>query len=253
MGDLILSELPLLPIVRVLAVATSFPILAGPGAPRIIRIAVGFVLAFLLIPRPLLQDPGDLQGVSLLLALPFEMMVGLTIGYAFALLFHSLAIAGDFLGQEMGLNAASQIDPISGRPVPLLARLFEVIGLVFFVEMGGMRLLLQTVKTSFVAVPVGILARPGQIGQALTQLSTETVVTGIAIALPAGLLLMLLTMFTTIAARVLPKLHIFDFAYAIRMMVAIFLVGLMLPRLIPATTQFSNTIVQMLRYGLSTG
>ncbi|MFH0946376.1 MAG: flagellar biosynthetic protein FliR [Planctomycetota bacterium] len=253
MGDLILSQLPILPVVRVLAVATSFPILAGPGAPRLIRIAVGFVLAVMLIPRPLLQNPGDLSGVSMLLALPFEIMVGFAIGYAFALLFHALAIAGDFLGQEMGLNAASQIDPVSGRPVPLLARLFEVIGLVFFMEMGGMRLLLETVKTSFVAVPVGILARPGQIGRTLTELSTETVVTGIAIALPAGLLLMLLTMFTTIAARVLPKLHIFDFAYAVRMMMAIFLVGLLLPRLIPATTQFMTMIVQALRYGLSTG
>ena len=250
MGTALLDQLPILAVVRVLAVVTSFPILAGPGSPRLVRIMVGIALALVLVPEPYLQPHPGLTGTGLLLSLPFEMMVGLAIGFAFSLLFHSLAVAGDFLGQEMGLNAASQIDPISGRPVPLLARLFEVIGLVFFVELGGMRLLLKSVRASFDLVPVGILADPGQLGRSLTRLSTETVVTGIAIALPAGLLLMLLTLFTTISARVLPKLHIFDFAYAIRMLVAIFLVGLLLPRLVPASVQFTQQIVAVLGQSL---
>lgn len=252
MNEALLAQLPILPVFRVLAVATSFPILAGPGAPRLVRLAVAFVLALVLVPGAHHQSRADLTGVGLLLCLPFELMVGLAIGYAFALLFHALAIAGDFVGQEMGLNAASQIDPISGRPVPLLARLFEIIGLVFFMELGGMRLLLTSVRASFDVIPAGILAEPGRLSRGLTQLSTETVVTGIAIALPAGLLLMLLTMFTTIAARVLPKLHIFDFAYAVRMLVAIFLVGLLLPRLVPASTQFTRQIVDLLQQSLVT-
>lgn len=237
-----LSSLPILPLFRVLAVATAFPILAGPGAPRNVRLAVSLALSCVLIPFPFHRAQLALDPITTLVAVPLEVLIGLSIGYAFSLLFHALAVAGDFVGQEMGLNAATQIDPISGRPVPLLARLFEMIGLVMFVEFGGLGLMLETVRTSFELLPSGSLTDPGRIAGALASTSLDTISVGIAIALPAGLLLMLLTLFTTIAARVLPKLHIFDFAYAIRMLVAIFLVALLLPRLLPASIRFVHQI-----------
>lgn len=246
----LLAAVPVLPLARVLSVATAFPLLAGPGAPRQVRIGTALALACVLVPLPFLVPQPALTPARLLLLLPFEVFLGLAVGFAFSLLFHTLAVAGDFLGQEMGLNAASQIDPVTGQPVPLLARLFELIGLVLFVELGGLRLMLHTIRHSFLLVPPGALAEPGALGERLAQLCAGSVSAGIAVALPAALLLLLLTLFTTITARVLPKLHIFDFAYAIRMLAAIFLVALLLPRLVPAMIQFTDRIVDALGGGL---
>ncbi len=233
--DVWLQELPILPIARVLAVASAFPLLAGPGAPKMVRLATALILALVLVPAPFgVSTVGRPGPIATLALLPFELGIGLAIGFGFSLVFHLLGVAGDFLGQEMGLNASSQIDPVTGRSVPLLARLFEALGLILFVELGGLELLLRTVRESFALVPPGALAAPELLATTLAADSIDVVTRGIALALPGAILLLVLTSFTTIAARVLPKLHIFDFAFAIRMFVAILLVSLLLPRLVPA-------------------
>ncbi len=241
----IFERFPVLPLVRMLAVATAFPMISGPGASRNIRVTVALVFGLAVTPVPA-PPSTTLTPEATLAALPFEILIGFTIGYSFALLFQVLAIAGDFLGQEMGLNTASQIDPISGRSVPLLAQLFETVGLVLFVEFGGFALLLRTVKDSLVTLPPGALIQPLLVSGQLTELTVSSIRAGIAIALPAGMLLLVLTIFTTITARVLPRLHIFDFAYALRMIGAILLVALLLPRLVPHMLSFTTLMHERL-------
>ena len=247
------ESIPILSSMRVLAVATSFPVLAGPGTPATVRLWVSAVLAMLVVPMPFSSAAPPLSPMESLLALPMELLIGLSIGFAFSLVFHMLAVAGDFAGQEMGLNAASQIDPVTGRPVPLLARLFEVLGLVLFVEIGGFGLLLRTIELSFDAVPVGSYLVPTRFTGTLAEACTSAITAGVTIAVPAGIVLLLLTAFTTITARTLPKLHIFDFAFATRMMAAIFLVSLLLPRLLPAIEDFLLELIERLRYALLGG
>ncbi len=251
MDGLTLQQLPLLPLVRVLGVATAFPILAGPGAPRLVRLAVALALACVLVPFPLSRAQLALSPLATACAVPFEILIGMAIGFAFSLLFHALAVAGDFLGQEMGLNVASQIDPDSGLPVPLLARLFELIGLILFVELGGLGLMLRTVRGSFTLIPAGAAVRPVQLLQPLGEGCGAAIAWGVGIALPAGLVLMVFTVFTTIAARVLPKLHIFYFAYALRLLLAIFLAALVLPRLVPFIARFTEQICAWVQCGLA--
>lgn len=218
-----------------------------------VRLYVAMSLCLVLVPLPFSDAHAaqpDLSPVEMLLALPMEIMIGLSIGFTFALVFHMLAVAGDFAGQEMGLNAASQIDPATGRSQPVVARLFEVLGLVIFTEIGGISWLLHTTKASFLAVPSGSYIEFDVIAGTLMDLSIQAINIGITVALPAGVVLLLLTMFTTITARTLPKLHIFDFAFAARMMAAVFLISLLLPRLIPAISNYSVTVTEAILIAL---
>lgn len=243
----LLEQIPVLPVMRVLAMAVSFPALAGPSAPPMVRLYVAISLCLVLIPLPFsaaFHAQPTLSPVAMLLALPMEFMIGLSIGFAFALVFHMLAVAGDFAGQEMGLNTASQIDPLTGRSQPVVARLFEVLGMVIFVEIGGMSWVLHTMKASFTAVPSGSYIHIERITGTLMEQSISAITVGITVALPAGVVLLLLTMFTTITARSLPKLHIFDFAFAARMMAAVFLISLLLPRLVPAIHSYSVEVTE---------
>jgi len=244
------NELPVLPAARVLAVATGFPLLAGPGAPMHARLAIAGALAFVLVPRDLELAQVVLSPAATMLALPFEFMIGAAMGYAFSLVFHLLAIAGDFAGQEMGLNSANQIDPTTGQPVPLLSRLFEAIGFVIFAEAGGLTALLRTIRASFDLLPSGAVLVPDRFGANIAGASTLAIQAGIALALPVALALFLVTVFTTVASRALPRLHIFDFALAVRLMIAIGLLTLVIPQLVPAISRFSDTIAQAVHTGL---
>jgi flagellar biosynthesis protein FliR len=234
----LLDLVPVLPALRVLAVATAFPLLAGPGTPRMVRLGVGLSLAVLVLHS---LKPGPALSVqALLLVVPFELLLGLALGYVFSLPFDMLAVAGDLLGQEMGLNTATQFDPVTGRAVPLLARLFEIIGLVVFVEAGGMQLLLRTLEASFHVIPPGSIADPPRLFAALVESSTHAIAKGVELALPVAAVLMVITVATTFIARSVPKLHVMDFAYAARLMLALLLVALLLPRLVPAFSRFSD-------------
>lgn len=250
--DALLSQLPILPVARVLAVATAFPLLAGPAAPRNVRMSTSLALALILIPTPIPLQTDYLNAgpIGTVLLLPFELAIGFAIGFGFSLVFHLLGVAGGFLGQEMGLNTSSQIDPVTGLSAPLLARLFEAVGLILFVEVGGLELLLRTVRQSFTLIPPGVLADPSVLAAMLATNSLDVITRAISVALPGAILLLTLTSFTTIAARVLPKLHIFDFAFAVRMLVAIVLVSLLLPRLVPAVRDMGIHIHEQLTHSL---
>lgn len=250
----LLDNIPILPVMRVLAVVVTFPALAGPATPKLVRLYVGLSLCLVLVPLPFDPDAPHgprLSPVATLLALPMELLIGFAIGFAFSLVFHMLAVAGDFAGQEMGLNAAAQIDPQTGRPVPLIARLFEMLGLVMFAELGGTAWLLHTVRASLEAVPSGSWIPVLPVSATLAERSIAAISVGVTVALPAGLVLLLLTVFTTVAARTLPKLHIFDFAFAARMMAAVFLVSLLLPRLAPAIGSFGISVTDAIGAALS--
>lgn len=246
----LLEGIPLLALARLSAVAAGFPMLAGPGAPRHVRLAVALTLAFVLVPAGSAAGPtADPRVVAVFL--PFEVLTGLAIGWAFALGFHVLAMAGDFLGQEMGLNTQTQIDPATGRPVPLLARLLEALGLVLFVETGGLEFLLRAVRGSFEVLPPGATVPPTLLAGVMAGDTVATIGAAVALALPAAAVLLVLTTFTTIAARVLPRLHVFDFAFAVRMLTAIFLISLILPRFAPVLAQWSGRLHRHLLEGLA--
>ncbi len=247
----LIAQYPVLPAVRVFAVATGFPLLAGPGSPMHARLSISAALAFVLVPRDLDASQVILSPLETILAVPLEFLLGATIGYAFSLVFHVLAVAGDFAGQEMGLNSANQIDPTTGQPVPLLARLFEAVGFVVFAEAGGQASLLRTVRGSFDLLPSGALLRPDRFGANIAGASTLAIEVGIGLALPVAVSLFLITVFTTIAARALPKLHVFDFALALRLMIAIGLVALLVPRIVPIVSGFSETIAVAIHGGLT--
>lgn len=234
----VLDGLPILPVFRVLAVATAFPLLAGPGAPRMVRLAIALTLSLLILQS--VPSTPALSVSAMLILVPFEVLLGLALGYLFSLPFEVLAVGGDLLGQEMGLNTATQFDPVSGRAVPLLARLFEILGLVFFVEAGGMQLLLRTVAASFEVVPPGSILDPNLLYESLIETTTHAVAAGIQLALPAAAVLMIVTVATTFIARTVPKLHVLDFAYAARLMLALVLVAALLPRVLPAFSNFAD-------------
>lgn len=246
----LLAGMPILPAIRTLAVVTGFPLLAGPGAPMHARLAVAAGLSFVLIPNTSMLPAEPLTLERFMLCAPFEFLIGTAIGYAFALVFHMLTVAGDFASQEMGLNAASQIDPTTGQNQNLLARLFEALGLIVFAEAGGIDSLLRLVRGSFDLLPPGALLDASRLGDNLVKASVLAIRIGLGLALPVALALFLITIFTTISARALPRLHIFDFAIALKLMIAIALVGLLLPRIAPGVAQMSAIVTDAVAYAL---
>jgi flagellar biosynthetic protein FliR len=235
-----------LPTLRVLSVASAFPFLAGPGTPRLARLGAALALALVLVGPAVSAAVPPLPPAGLLLAAPNEILVGLAIGAAFSFVFSALFVAGEFLGQEMGLNAASQIDPVTGRNVPILARLFEALGVVLFVEIGGLAALLRTVRASFDGIPPGSFVPPTRLAGALVEAATASIGVGIRIAVPVVFVLLLVTLFSTVALRALPRVHLFDFAYSIRILVALLGLVVLLPRLVPAIDGFTAAVMERL-------
>ncbi len=242
MDAALLDQIPILAVLRLLAFAVGFPLFAGPGSPRHVRLVVTLVLALVVIPTASL-GPAT-HGASLVIAVPLEVLLGLALGYAFSLPFHALTITGELLGQEMGLNTAAQIDPVTGRASPLMSRLFEMLGMVLFVEFGGFALLMRTLRASFELAPAGAIAHPTAWIQPMIAGSTAAVTHGVGTAFPVAALLLLLTFFAAVASRVLPRLHLFDFAWAVRLMAAMVLIVLILPRIGPRLLDFTQDVVE---------
>ncbi len=222
-------------VIRVLAALSVLPTFGSGPAARYLKVALGLFLGFIVAVsrgHGSWTDPG--WGVlALALAVLREGMFGFLIGWMGRFWLEVCHIAGGFIGNEMGLNTANQIDPTSGRSVPLVGFLYETVGLVLFFGMNGHHALLQGLVHTFDGVPPGTFSPDDKLWWALTSFATGLFESSLRVAAPVFIVLVLTSLMVGFMARVAPQWHVLDSSYSIRIGVALIVVVMTLPRLRP--------------------
>ena len=126
--------------------------------------------------------------------------MGAGLGYALGLFLVPFRIAGEFLGQEMGLSMAAQFDPTSNQPSGTLTQIFETVGSVLFISLDGHHVFLAALHNTFVRCPIGglptTLAMPNIVAGAL---ATQEL--GVLLAGPVAVCLFLTTVVLALMVR----------------------------------------------------
>ena len=118
-----------------------------------IRMCLGFALAFFVsqqidIPR---IDPLTAEGLQEIFR---QILIGLTMGLVFQVASATLVVAGQAISGSMGLSMANMIDPNMGS-VPVLSALFNIMGTLIFLGIGGHLIVFGLVLESFKLLPIG--------------------------------------------------------------------------------------------------
>ncbi len=168
-----LAILFLLILVRTAALVMTAPLLGSRAIPFRFRFATAIVLSLVTLPmihsRTSLADAISTNPSDLLHLASAELIIGFALGLGVSLMFASAQMAGTLLGQMAGIQISDQLDPTTGQSGTPVSQFFSILSLATFALMGGPELLLSSLLTTFVELPIGVQVFSGTEGASLAR------------------------------------------------------------------------------------
>lgn len=211
---------------RVLGLAWTAPGLAVPGADWRSRLALALVLGAILIPAVSSQVAVPIGLDALGKACLVEAVVGAALGWSAALIVAGARQAGEIVGAQAGLSAASLFDPDAGEEMTALGHWYGLVALAIFLALDGPLVLVQALVESYRVAPVGGVTLSeetatlafARVGQALELALRAAAPPALALAL-AGVALGLL-------GKAAPSLPLVTLSMPVRSVIGLIVVGL---------------------------
>jgi len=216
------------PSLRIGGFVLAAPIASEVSIPRRVKIVLTLALAFVL--APLAPVPAALSVFSAagLLTAVQELLIGIAIGMVMQLAFDGLTFAGQTISMSMGLGFATLIDPQRGASVPVLGQIVSIMGLLSYLAINGHLVLLGALANSFQTLPIGAANIDKDFLLAVATWGARIFETGLIVALPAMIALVIVNMALGVVARAAPQLNLFGIGFTITLLCGFFvlMVGL---------------------------
>jgi flagellar biosynthetic protein FliR len=176
-----------------------------------IRISLAFAMAFFVsqqieIPK---IDPVTADG---LMEIFRQILIGFTFGLVFQIASAALVVAGQAISGSMGLSMANMVDPNMGN-VPVLSQLFNIMGTLIFLGMGGHLIVFGLVIESFKLLPIGQPFFSQDMLGKMINWSAMMFLGALLIALPVMMTLLFINIGLGFVARAAPSLNIFTVGF----------------------------------------
>lgn len=201
------------PFMRIGAMMMANPVFGSRTVPVRVRVMLTLVLTLVVAPHlSTIPDVDVFSSQGVLISL-HEVLIGLTLGFSFQLMFSAFIMAGDYAANSMGLGFASMADPVNGVSVPVISQFLSLITFLLFFSFGGHALIIEILVTSFVVVPVGLPDIDPE--RALLVASWASRMFGIAVlvSIPIVSSLLLVYIGLGVMTRAAPQLNIFSVGF----------------------------------------
>ena len=204
------------------------PIASETVIPGLIKIILAVSLAFLM--SPLITVPPGLSifsGAGVLAAVQ-EVLIGVAIGLVVQLSFEALTFAGQTISMTMGLGFATLVDPQRGANTTVLGQLFMIFGILTYLAIDGHLVLLGALAQSFQTLPIGGAHIDKDFLLAVVLWGARIFESGLLIALPAVIALVIVNLALGVITRAAPQLNLFGIGFTITLLCGFFvlIVGL---------------------------
>ena len=144
-----------------------------------------------------------------LLLVAGELVLGLSLGFAIQVGFAAALVAGEVIGNAMGLGFASMQDPTSGHSSTAIGQFLNLLGTVLFLCVGGHLALIDIVIGSFRSLPPGAGWLAADALRGLVEFGGLMFAAGLSIALPVAFALVMVQVVMGTITRSAPALNLF--------------------------------------------
>lgn len=187
------------------------PVFGSPAVPVQLRLVVALAIGIpALAAAPFVLPQGGVVSFAGVLLVAGEVLTGLALGFAVQIGFSSAMIAGEVIGNAMGLGFAGMMDPMTSAPTPALSQFMSLIATFLFLAIGGHLQLAAIVVESYKAMPPGEAWLGARSIQGLALFGGDLFAAGLAIALPVGFALILVQLVMAMLARSAPSMNLFS-------------------------------------------
>ncbi|MDD2740861.1 MAG: flagellar biosynthetic protein FliR [Rhodocyclaceae bacterium] len=239
------------PLARILAFVAAAPLWSTAGIPRRTRLILGFAITIAIAPVLPAMPPVAPASLAGLWILAQQMLIGIGMGFAARIIFAAVDLAGEFIGMQMGLGFATSYDPLNSSQTPVISEFIGLIGLLLFLSLNGHLIYVATLAQSFNAIPVG----PNPLGAGswlnLAELGSKIFSSGLLIALPVVVALMITNIALAVLTRAAPQLNIFALGFPLTLMGGFFALAISMDYLaVPLQSLYELALASLLGFAV---
>lgn len=216
------------------------PVLGADMTPRTVKVGLAVALAVLYFmlfgvsaTPPMLTTAEPVSWLLFALVLGKEVLLGAFLGYGMGLILLPVHIAGDYLGQEMGLALAAQADPTAANPSMVISQIFRMLAALLFFGLNGHHLFLAALHSTFLHIPLGSWSGMSAAASMTAGLASAQE-WGLLLAAPVGALMFLTSIVLALMTRAAPQMNLFSLGFALRIGIGLATLFLLLPNFVNA-------------------
>jgi flagellar biosynthesis protein FliR len=235
----------LLSMVRPGAAFIIAPIFSAGSVPIQLRLVIALAIGIPAISRGSIAiDAGSLLSAQGFLLILGEAAIGAMIGFAVQVGFAAASVAGEVIGNAMGLGFAAMMDPMNGTSSPIISQFLVIFATFLFLAIDGHLLLAEALAQSYTAMPPGGGWLALVDGQRMALMGSLLFASAITIALPVGFAVILVQVGMGVLSRSAPALNIFAVGFPATLIAGITLLAM-------ATPMMGSAILSALSAGIT--
>jgi len=213
-------ELEILQFLLVLARSSAFlavfPVFGDATVPMRIKAGAAGVISLLLAgitPAPLAAPA---TGLGLALIIGREILIGLLLGSLVRFVFMGAQFAGQTIGVQMGLGAASLFDPGTRVTVMVNGRFYYLMAVLLFLSLNLHHPFLEGLGRSFQVLPTGQASLNVAGIEQWARFSGSVLLLALRLSLPVIGALLILDLALGFLARLVPQMNIFLMGFPLK-------------------------------------
>ncbi len=233
------------PLLRVLALISTAPLLSERTVPKRVKLGLGFMITLIIAPSLPANNVPVFSTEALWLAMQ-QIMIGIALGFTMQFAFAAVRTAGEFIGLQMGLSFATFVDPGSRLNMPVLARILDMLAMLLFLTFNGHLWLISLLVDTFHTLPIGGDPVNSNAFLALARAGGLIFLNGLMLALPVITLLLTLNLSLGLLNRMAPQLSVFVIGFPLTLSVGILLITALMPLIAPFCEHLFGEIFNLL-------
>jgi len=233
---------------RLLGFFRFAPVFCRKEMPGMVKLAFALILTVMITPL-LSPDVVMKQTDSFLLSILLNIVTGAIIGYMARLIVIAVDCGAEMINMQMGLTSATALDPTTSTQVSIIANLISLMGLLIFINVGGIYWMFKALMRSFeifplyaVHIPVMKLAKM----DLLIKLSSNTLYMGLQIASPILLATMAQDIILGVISRTAPQVNVFQLSFLFKPVLGAAIMVWILPMLMSVIEQYFTSFASII-------
>jgi flagellar biosynthetic protein FliR len=220
----------LVAMIRPGAAFLAAPVFGASFVPVQTRLIISLAVGIPALAATNFTLPADgLVSIAGFLLVAGEVMAGLAIGFAIQIGFSAALVAGEVIGNAMGLGFAAMVDPSNGQQNPVIGQFLAILGTFLFLSIDGHLALAATIVESYRALPPGDAWLTAESVRGLVYFGSVLFAAGLSIALPVAFALVLLQIVMGLLARSAPQLNLFAVGFPATLFAGLVLLAIAAP------------------------
>jgi flagellar biosynthetic protein FliR len=229
-------------LVRPGALLMAAPGFGGTYAPVPVKIGLTVLLAIALVPAAVV--PAASASLHLAGIVARELVIGLALALAIRALVAVAELAGQLAAFQIGISYGALVDPQSGVRNGLLAALYANIAVLTFLATNSHHAFIRALRDSYEALPIGAGDVAASLPQHVIGLLALVFTFGMRLAAPLVVVLVVAEIALALIARSAPALNLLAVGAPLRVLIGLFLLGLVAPAATGVLASLCATVLQ---------